>query len=94
MANVARKYRILGRVQGVGFRYFAERQAIELGVRGYVKNLPNGDVEVYAIGTDAALAALKRRLAAGPRMAHVTGVEEGEEAVERGYTRFEIQGGW
>lgn len=81
-------------MQGVGFRYFAERQAHELGVRGYVKNLADGDVEVYAIGTPAALAELKRRLAEGPRSARVTAVEESEEAVEQRYSRFEIEGGW
>lgn len=93
-APIARRYRISGRVQGVGFRYFAERQAQELGVRGYVKNLGDGGVEVYAIGTPAALAELKRRLAEGPRSARVTGVAESEEAVEKRYARFEIAGGW
>ena len=49
---VARHYIVKGRVQGVGFRYFTHRVARELGVRGRVKNLPNGTVEVYAEGDE------------------------------------------
>jgi len=91
---VARKYRISGRVQGVGFRYFAERAAGALGVRGYVKNCWDGSVEVYAIGAGAALEELKRRLAQGPRSALVGRVEESDEPVNRRYTAFVIEGGW
>lgn len=53
--KVARKYLISGRVQGVGFRFFAERWANQLGLSGYVKNCWDGTVEAYAIGDAAAL---------------------------------------
>ena len=71
--KIARTYTISGRVQGVGFRFFAERWANQLGVRGYVKNCADGTVEVYAIVTPmyliagygilAALRLLERRFA-------------------------------
>src|SRR2546422_7507960 len=53
--KVAKKYVVSGRVQGVGYRFFAERVAQELGMGGYVKNLWDGRVEVYAIGDEALL---------------------------------------
>lgn len=92
--NVARKYLISGRVQGVGYRYFAERVANQLGIRGYVKNLWNGDVEVYAIGDDASLEEFKRQLAEGPRSARVKGIQEFEQPVDKRYSQFVIEGGW
>ena len=92
--RTAKKYSITGRVQGVGFRYFADRWASELGIRGYVKNLWDGSVEVYAIGTPAALEELKRQLAEGPRSARVAGIHECDEPVDTRYNRFIIEGGW
>lgn len=92
--DVARTYVISGRVQGVGFRYFAERVAHELGIRGYVKNLSSGSVEIYAIGDEQSLMELKRQLAEGPRSARVTVVEESEETVDQKYHRFRIEDGW
>src|SRR3989338_559085 len=65
--DVARRYRVEGRVQGVGFRFFVERAARQLGLAGYVKNLGDGRVEVYALGPPAELDDLKRRLEQGPR---------------------------
>jgi acylphosphatase len=90
----AKKFVISGRVQGVGYRYFAERWAEQLGIAGYVKNLWDGTVEAYAIGDAVALEEFKLRLAEGPRSAHVTGVSESDEAVDRRYIRFIIEGGW
>ena len=87
----ARKYIISGRVQGVGYRFFAERVASQLGLRGYVKNLWDGNVEAYAIGEEAQLEEFRRRLAEGPRMSHVTAVQESVEAVDKNYRRFEIE---
>ena len=92
--KIARTYVISGRVQGVGFRYFAQRVANELGIIGYVKNLFTGSVEVYAIGNDHALEEFKRHLAEGPRSARVTGVEESDEEVRKDYSRFMIEDGW
>jgi acylphosphatase len=92
--KIAKKFVITGRVQGVGFRYFADRWASQLGVRGYVKNLWDGNVEVYAIGEPVALEELKRQLAEGPRSAHVTSIDESDEPVDTRYNRFIIEGGW
>ncbi len=92
--KVARTYVISGRVQGVGFRFFAERVANQLGICGYVKNLFTGSVEVYAIGSVNSLQEFKRQLAEGPRSARVTGIEENEETANEEYTRFVIEDGW
>lgn len=79
---VARRYFVRGRVQGVGFRYFVEITAHELGITGYTRNLDDGRVEVYAIGHQKQLADFCGRLWRGPRWADVRGVEEQEAAVE------------
>jgi len=92
--RIARTYVISGRVQGVGFRYFAERVANQLGIRGYVKNLSTGSVEVYAIGDENSLERLKRYLEEGPRSARVEAVDESEDTVNDEYGRFVIEGGW
>jgi len=90
----AKKFVISGRVQGVGYRFFAEEWAEQLGLAGYVKNLWDGTVEVYAIGDADTLEQFKLRLAEGPRMARVTGVSETEAVVDKRYLRFMIEGGW
>ena len=76
METQAKRFFISGRVQGVGFRFFAEREAAKLGVGGYARNLFDGRVEVYAIGAVAQLEALKSALRRGPAMAAVNRVEE------------------
>ena len=63
-------------MQGVGYRFFATRLAQRLGLAGYVQNLRDGRVEVYAIGPVAALASLRRELARGPSGAVVENVSE------------------
>ncbi|MFQ5818195.1 MAG: acylphosphatase, partial [Terriglobia bacterium] len=87
-----RRYLVSGFVQGVGFRFFVERVARQLSVGGYVKNLRDGRVEVYAIGAPAQLRELKQRLGEGPRGARVRSVEE-EEAplVERYRRQFSLE---
>jgi acylphosphatase len=92
--RIGKRFFISGRVQGVGFRYFAERWASQLGIRGYVKNLWDGNVEVYAIGDAVALEELKRQLANGPLSARVTAINESDAAVDKRYNRFMIEGGW
>jgi acylphosphatase len=92
--KTAKKFVISGRVQGVGYRFFAERWAGQLGLSGYVKNLWDGTVEVYAIGDAASLEVFKLRLAEGPRSARVTRVSESDEAVDKRYHYFMIEGGW
>jgi acylphosphatase len=74
---------VRGRVQGVGFRYFAQHAAGALGLAGYVRNLDSGDVEVYAVGNQQQLSDLAALLWKGPRYADVRGVEEQEAAVEQ-----------
>jgi acylphosphatase len=92
--KIAKKFLITGRVQGVGYRYFAERWASQLGICGYVKNLWDGNVEVYAIGDAWALEELKRQLAEGPRSARVSAIDESDKPVDNRYNRFIIEGGW
>ena len=78
----ARRWWIRGRVQGVGYRYFAQKAAAELGLTGYARNLDDGRVEVYAAGPAGKLAALAPLLHRGPRWADVRGVEEQDAAVQ------------
>ena len=77
----ARRFYVSGSVQSVGYRFFAERVAVQLDTAGYVKNLFDGRVEVYAIGTAAQLDELKNHLAHGPRMGRVHGVEENDAEI-------------
>jgi len=63
-----------GYVQGVGFRYFVQENAVTLGLRGWVRNLWSGDVELVAEGDRQALDKLITALRRGPRTARVTGV--------------------
>jgi len=70
-------------VQGVGFRYFAQRAATALGLSGYSRNLDDGRVEVYAAGDPDAIAELAGLMHRGPRSADVRAVEEVEAAVEK-----------
>ena len=73
--NIARRYIVRGRVQGVGFRWFVQKAAADLGLHGYARNLDDGSVEVYAIGPAAKLDDLNGLLWKGPRMSDVRGVE-------------------
>jgi acylphosphatase len=77
----ARRFLISGRVQGVGYRYFAERSAHETGVTGWARNLADGRVEVYANGTTAELDDFEARLRIGPRFSDVRSVEATEVPV-------------
>jgi acylphosphatase len=67
---------VKGRVQGVWFRDSTRREAQRLNISGYAKNLPNGDVEVLAVGAELALSRLAEWLQEGPPMATVTEVQE------------------
>jgi acylphosphatase len=72
---IARRCYVSGRVQGVFYRASTRQRAIELGLRGYAKNLPDGRVEVLACGDPAAVAKLCDWLWFGPPAAQVSGVE-------------------
>jgi len=76
MSRVAKRFYVSGFVQGVGYRFFAQRIAGQLGISGYVKNLRDGRVEVYAIAPDEGLRELRRELRRGPRGATVEEVAE------------------
>lgn len=80
--KAAKRWFIRGSVQGVGFRYFVQHKATSLGLAGWTRNLDDGRVEVYAIGSADRLNELAAALHIGPRMANVRSVEEREEAVE------------
>ena len=84
------RLRVSGRVQGVGFRWFARQAARELGVVGRVKNLPDGSVEALAAGDLATLASFRERLREGPRGAWVLDVQEQELATVPDWDGFEI----
>jgi acylphosphatase len=78
MTVAARRFLVHGEVQGVGFRWFVAREAQRLGLRGFVRNLKDGSVEVIAAGTAEALAALERALGEGPRLGRVARVEKSD----------------
>lgn len=71
----AARFIVSGKVQGVWFRASARDQALALGLRGYVRNLPNGSVEVLAVGDDEAVDALAAWLRQGPPLARVDELE-------------------
>ena len=73
-ALIARRCYVSGRVQGVFYRASTRQRAQELGCRGYARNLPDGRVEVLAVGEPAAVHALIEWLRQGPPAAHVTDV--------------------
>jgi acylphosphatase len=72
---VTKRFIVSGRVQGVGFRYFVVREAEALGLAGWVRNLPDGRVEVLASGDGGPVDTLEGRLWQGPPHAHVAGIE-------------------
>lgn len=74
--GVARRLLVVGRVQMVGFRWFAFRAAQQLGLRGWVRNLPDGRVEILAAGDAQALAQLEAVIQKGPALARVSSVEK------------------
>ena len=78
----ARRYFVRGRVQGVGFRWFVQRSADQLGIRGYTRNLDDGRVEVYAVASPEKLNELSGLLWTGPRLADVRGVDEEEAEIQ------------
>jgi len=87
---VGRRYFIRGRVQGVGYRYFVEQVAAQLGLTGYARNLEDGRVEVHAVGKPEDLSELAGRLRRGPLWSDVRGVEEQEAPVVE-YWGFRIE---
>jgi acylphosphatase len=89
---LALRFLVRGRVQGVGFRWFVEREAHILKIAGWVRNNHDGGVEVLAIGTREQLAGLRSRLREGPRAARVDDVEESEAEPVAGLNSFQVRG--
>jgi acylphosphatase len=90
----ARRFFVRGRVQGVGFRWFVEREAHMLGIAGWVRNNHDGSVEVLAQGTRDQLSGLHSRLREGPRAARVDVVDVAEADPVTGLSSFRIEGAW
>lgn len=88
---VAMRALVHGRVQGVGYRDATVREALRLGVQGWVRNLADGGVQVHAEGEQAAVDALGAFLREGPRHAVVSGVEAQPVSVE-GHEQFAVRG--
>ena len=88
----AKRYIVRGRVQGVGFRWFVEREAHILQIAGWVRNNPDSTVEVFAQGTSEQLSGLYQRLREGPRASRVDEVEVAQADPTPGLTSFQIRG--
>ena len=93
-ATLARRFLVRGRVQGVGFRWFVEREAHLLGIAGWVRNNADGSVEVLAQGSRDQLSGLHARLREGPRAARVDNVEVADARPTDGLNSFRIEGAW
>src|SRR3954466_4863621 len=91
---ITKRYLVKGRVQGVGFRFYVEREARMLGISGWVRNNPTGAVEVLATGTREQQSALRGKLQQGPRAARVDDVAETEAQPVPELKTFRIEGAW
>jgi acylphosphatase len=88
--TAAKRWFVTGTVQGVGFRYFVQSKARNLGLCGFARNLSDGRVEVYATGDATALTELAAALHLGPPLSRVRTVEEREEESET-HTGFAVR---
>src|SRR4029079_10002472 len=93
-ATQACRFVVRGRVQGVGFRWFVEREAHILGIAGWVRNNSASSVEVLDQRTRGQLSGWMCRLQQGPRAARVDDVQESEAKAVPGLTTFRIEGAW
>lgn len=86
-----RGFIVSGRVQGVGFRWWTRREATRLGLRGSVRNLPDGRVSVMAVGVERVVNELRAALAGGPPLARVSSVEDADYSGEAEPAEFTIE---
>ncbi|HLJ87531.1 MAG TPA: acylphosphatase [Candidatus Angelobacter sp.] len=91
---VAKRYIVRGRVQGVGFRWFVDHEARELGLAGWVRNNIDGTVETLAMGNEQQHRVFIGKLRQGPRAARVDDVQEMSADPVQGLTTFRIEGAW
>jgi acylphosphatase len=82
---------VQGLVQGVGYRFFVIKKAQEHHVAGYVRNLPNRNVEVVAEGNKGILHEFIKQLEIGPASAQVTGMDVQWSEEEQGFTDFDVR---
>ena len=90
MSRATRRYVVTGHVQGVGFRYFVRAQAKKMNVRGWVRNLPDGNVEAIATADGEVLALFESVLREGPVLSSVEGLETVEES-PADFDSFEVR---
>jgi len=85
--------RISGRVQGVGFRHFTKQNAQRLNLNGWVKNLPDGDVEAVFVGYEGNVTEMLEKMKSGPRTARVDdlSVDEENEALQESFDGFSVR---
>ncbi|MFL6215438.1 MAG: acylphosphatase [Blastocatellia bacterium] len=89
--KIARRFIVKGRVQGVGYRFFAIRAANRLGVVGRVRNLPDGTVEALVEGTADVVAEFRAELWRGPAYAQVSAVDETDIKPSGRYQSFDVE---
>ena len=89
--RVSRRYLISGRVQGVGFRYFTEAAAAREGLHGWVRNLPDGRVEIDVEGEAEAIERFERNVRHGPPGARVSDVHVDDGVPQRRESGFSVR---
>lgn len=89
--RLRRRYVIIGRVQGVGFRFFTQAAAAREGVYGWVRNVPDGNVEIEAEGEAEAIERFEHRIRQGPRGARIDILDASDSVPSHRNTGFEIK---
>lgn len=90
MNKIQKNIKIKGIVQGVGFRFSAREQARKYGIKGYVKNLPSGDVEIKAVGPEKNVQLYVQWCKQGPPHAHVEDISV-EESNPESFQTFDVK---
>ncbi len=91
MKEIRAQIIVKGLVQGVGFRYFVYNEAVKLQLKGYVKNLVTGEVEIEVEGDRSLVEEFIAIVRVGPRMAHVTDLAIEWRETRRGFSGFQIR---